>query len=95
MFGSVHLAEGRSEYIKHFLIIYNRRSGDRRLTDYADAAQAIRARLEAESGSSNPDVEIVVIGAASLDDLKVTHSRYFTTDELPTSTEWARAVSAI
>ena len=81
--------------MKYFLIVYNRRTGDRQMTEYTDAAQAIRARLEAESGSSNPDVEIVVIGAASLDDLKVTHSRYFTTDELPTSTEWARAVSAI
>ncbi|GAA0208892.1 hypothetical protein [Corynebacterium riegelii] len=81
--------------MKHFLIVYNRRTGDRQLTEYTDADQAIRARLEAESENSNPDVEIVVIGAASLDDLKVTHSRYFTTDELPTPTEWARAVSAL
>lgn len=81
--------------MKQFLIVYNRRTGEREMTEYAESTQAIRARLEAESGNSNPDVEIVVIGAASLDDLKVTHSRYFTTDELPTPTEWARAVSAI
>lgn len=65
------------------------------MTEYTDAAQAIRARLEAESENSSPDVEIVVIGTASLDDLKVTHSRYFTTEELPTSAEWARAISAV
>ncbi|OFT77996.1 hypothetical protein HMPREF3104_00425 [Corynebacterium sp. HMSC30G07] len=81
--------------MKQFLIVYNRRTGDRQLTEYAYGAQAIRARLEAESQNSNPDVEIVVIGAASLDDLKVTHSRYFTTDELPPLTEWARVISTL
>ena len=81
--------------MKHFLIVYNRRTGDRQMTEYTDAAQAIRARLEAESENSSPDVEIVVIGTASLDDLKVTHSRYFTTEEFPTSAEWARAISAV
>ena len=35
--------------MKHFLIVYNRRAGDRQLTEYTDADQAIRARLEAES----------------------------------------------
>ena len=81
--------------MKHFLIVYNRRTGERKMTEYAESTQAIRARLEAESQNSNPDVEIVVIGAASLDDLKVTHSRYFTTEELPSTTEWARAILAI
>lgn len=81
--------------MKHFLIVYNRRTGERQMTEYTDGAQAVRARLEAESGSSNPDVEIVVVGAASLDDLKVTHSRYFTTDELPSPETWARAVSPL
>lgn len=81
--------------MKHFLIVYNRRTGDRRLIEYTDGAHAIRACLEAESENSNPDVEVVVIGSASRDDLMVTHSRYFKIDELPSPETWARAVAGL
>ena len=61
----------------HWLIIYNRPRGELLSCDeYADgqAALAERFRLERDA---HPDIEIVVLGADSLEALKVTHGRYF------------------
>ena len=63
--------------MKHFLMVFNRKTGALRMKEYADVRDAILQRLEEEQANDNPDVEIVVIGAPSLEDLKVTHSRYF------------------
>lgn len=65
--------------MKHWLIIYNRREGRLLSCDpFEDsrAALAERFRLECDA---HPDVEIVVLGADSLETLKVTHGRYFMT----------------
>jgi len=78
--------------MKHFLIVFNRKTGERQITEYADSREAIRQRLDEEQSNENPDVEIVVIGSPSLEDLKVTHSRYFRVDELPDFVEyWTRS----
>ncbi|MDK6493957.1 MULTISPECIES: hypothetical protein [Corynebacterium] len=77
--------------MKHFLMVFNRKTGALRMKEYADVRDAILQRLEEEQANDNPDVEIVVIGAPSLEDLKVTHSRYFAVDELPdVASYWAQ-----
>lgn len=74
--------------MKHFLIVFNRKTGERHITEYADSREAIAQRLAEEQTNENSDVEIVVIGSPSLEDLKVTHSRYFRTEELPDFAEY-------
>lgn len=77
--------------VKHFLIVFNRKTGERRIEEYTDAREAILRRLEEEQANHNPDVEIVVIGSSGLEHLKVTHSRYFRVEELPDfATYWAQ-----
>ena len=77
--------------MKHFLMVFNRKTGALRMKEYVDVRDAILPRLEEEQANDNPDVEIVVIGAPSLEDLKVTHSRYFAVDELPdVASYWAQ-----
>ena len=74
--------------MKHFLIVFNRKTGERDITEYKDSREAIVQRLAEEQSNDNPDVEIVVIGSPSLEDLKVTHSRYFRVEELPDFAEY-------
>jgi hypothetical protein len=65
----------------NWLIIYKRSEGSLlRCDQIADsrAALAERFRLEREH-AGDPDLEIVVLGADSLEALKVTHARYFFT----------------
>ena len=77
--------------MKHFLMVFNRKTGQLRMKEYADVRDAILQRLEEEQTNDSPDVEIVVIGAPSLEDLKVTHSRYFEVEELPdVASYWAK-----
>lgn len=63
----------------HYLVIYNRREGQIiRHRQYLSADPALSARFEAEREfRSDPDVEVVVLGAESWDALQRTHSRYF------------------
>ena len=74
--------------MKHFLIVFNRKTGERAITEYEDSREAIVQRLAEEQSNDNSDVEIVVIGSPSLKDLKVTHSRYFRAEELPDFAEY-------
>lgn len=74
--------------MKHFLIVFNRKTGERAITEYEDSREAIVQRLAEEQSNDNSDVEIVVIGSPSLKDLKVTHSRYFRPEELPDFAEY-------
>lgn len=63
-----------------FLLKYDRRTGDLDVTEFvgADARQeALSARVRAERTRSSSDVEVVVLAADSLDELKRTHGRYF------------------
>lgn len=65
-----------------FLMQYNRRTGHLDVTEFVgDTAreEAMAARVDAEDSRPSPDIEVVVLTANSLDDLKVTHGRYFFT----------------
>jgi|tagenome__1003787_1003787.scaffolds.fasta_scaffold17383525_2 hypothetical protein len=63
-----------------FLMQYDRRSGDLEVTEFVGESarqEALAARVRAESTRASEDVEVVVLSADSLDQLKRTHGRYF------------------
>lgn len=67
--------------LKHFLLVYNRRTGE---TDVrgefiaSEGRNALRARFRLERElRGQADTEIVVLTGASLSSLQATHSRYF------------------
>ena len=66
--------------MKYFLIVYDRSLGKRLELRQFGTKRAValveRFSLE-ESYRDNPDIEIVVLGADSLEALKKTHGRYF------------------
>jgi hypothetical protein len=65
--------------MSYFLIVYDRPSGKQLdLKEFSSREEATHERFEreiAELGHSG--VEVVVLGASSLEKLKKTHSRYF------------------
>jgi hypothetical protein len=66
--------------MRTFLIVYDRQSGavDVREFPPGEGREAIRARFEAEAEHrGEPDIEVVVIGSRSREELLATHSRYF------------------
>jgi len=70
--------------IKHFLVAYDPATGNTKVrsfgTDY-DAAQA--AYAEAERSNNDERLDIVLLGADSLETIKQTHSSYFNGKERP------------
>jgi hypothetical protein len=67
--------------IQHFLLLYDVRQSrllrpPQHFVDGAAAAAAYAA-LEAEYRGRGDEVQIVLVGADSLDTIKVTHSHYF------------------
>lgn len=69
--------------IQHFLLIYDIPGRITRVrsfgTDYA-AAQAAYAEIESETWDRD-DLDIVLVGADSLDTVRRTHSSYFHTED--------------
>ncbi len=66
--------------MKHFLLIYDRMRGELREkpTVFEDVSVATRERNRRElEFLADPNIEVVVLGSASLEDLTKTHSRYF------------------
>jgi hypothetical protein len=66
--------------MRNFLVIYNRRTGVNSVREFppGQGRQAIRARFEEERRHRDePDIEVVVLGSKSRDELMKTHSRYF------------------
>lgn len=68
--------------MKYYVMTYNRRFGIGQIRDVypsAKRSEAMRARfaLEASEGVKDVDLEVVVLGAESEDDLRQTHGRYF------------------
>lgn len=66
--------------MKHFLLIYDRARAElsEKPTVFEDVAAATRARNTRELVElANPNIEVVVIGSPTLDDLMRTHARYF------------------
>jgi hypothetical protein len=71
--------------VGHFLLIYDRGAGVLvRTAQFEQAAEALQARFAAEQEfDGRSEIEIVALSAASEDDLRRTHARYFLTlDEL-------------
>ena len=67
--------------MKHFVIVYDRPKGElRRIEEFdearADEAQRLLFDLELQHRSS-PQIEVVMIGAASRAELEHTHPQYF------------------
>jgi len=64
----------------HFLLVYDRSEGrllhEERYESHVDALRA-RFVVEAEHESGSGDIEVVVLGAGSREDLLRTHARYF------------------
>ena len=64
-----------------FLLQFNRKSRELKVEEFEGRAgqrSALRRRLELEKRRTDRNIEIVSINADSLEDVKVTHSRYFT-----------------
>jgi hypothetical protein len=70
--------------MRNFLVIYNRRTGANSLREFPEGCgrEAIRERFTQERlHRGNPDIEVVVLGSSSRDELLKTHSRYFRSAE--------------
>jgi hypothetical protein len=65
--------------VSHFLVVYDRAEGELlRLERHDSASTAMQARFRAEAEMrGRKEVEVVALTAASEDDLKRTHGRYF------------------
>lgn len=66
-----------------FVIEYNRRTGERRVTEYLGAdghRQALRRRLALEAERASMEWEIASLTSDSLATVEKTHSRYFMND---------------
>jgi hypothetical protein len=66
--------------MRNFLVVYNRRTGATTVREFGEgrAREAIRQRFAAEQvHRGDPDIEVVVLGSSSRDELVKTHSRYF------------------
>lgn len=62
----------------HYLLVYDRKAGRLlREESFDSRLKAMQARFAAEKKRPASDVEIVVLSAATHDDLRRTHSRYF------------------
>jgi esterase/lipase superfamily enzyme len=69
---------------KSFLVLYNRRSGALQVQEFSgpdSRSRALKKRFKAERRRTDKDLEIVVVTADSLDEVKATHGRYFMTTE--------------
>jgi hypothetical protein len=67
--------------VTYYLLVFDRALGRlvAEIKEFQDADLAVQERFRREASESSPDVEIVVLGAESLKDLKSTHGRYFGT----------------
>ncbi|HST42448.1 MAG TPA: hypothetical protein VLK58_23210 [Conexibacter sp.] len=67
--------------MSHFLLVYDRTVGQlMRQQEFATSVDAMQARFSAEAEfRGHPEIEIVALSAASEEDLKRTHGRYFFT----------------
>ena len=65
-------------------MVYNRRTGANTLREFPEGSgrEAIRERFAQERlHRKNPDIEVVVLGSSSREELLKTHSRYFRSAE--------------
>ena len=71
--------------MRFFLLVYDRTSGTiLEQVEFDDEGAAMQARFDREDQyARRGDVEVVVLGAASLEQVKLTHGRYFMSDGEP------------
>lgn len=60
-----------------FLIKYHRRSGHLVLEKFESLVEATKRRLELDKENNDPDLEIVAVASQSEENLRESHSRYF------------------
>lgn len=65
-----------------YVIVFNRQTRERRVTEFEDSREAMRYRLELEGSRTDPNLEIAALVSKSIAMLERTHSRYFTGREL-------------
>jgi hypothetical protein len=65
--------------MNHYLVVFDRSTGKvLRHEQFSDRNEALQARFAVErEHHSDPDIEVVVLGAQSWEALKRTHGRYF------------------
>jgi hypothetical protein len=68
--------------MRGYVIQFNRRTGDRRVTEFATPNEAMDYRLQLEAVRLDENIEIAALISDSLETLQRTHSRYFTGQEL-------------
>lgn len=68
--------------MKHFVIVYNRKSGKAEYKEFETIQEATGHRQLLERELNNSDLEIVALSSRSLEDLKKTHSRYFLSEQM-------------
>jgi hypothetical protein len=68
--------------MRGYVIQFNRRTGDRRVTEFATPHEAMEYRLQLEAERLDENIEIVALISESLETLQHTHSRYFTGEEV-------------
>jgi hypothetical protein len=62
----------------YFLLMFNRTTGHvLEQIEFEDSDEAVREGFKREAAGVDPDVEVVVLGAANLEALYATHGRYF------------------
>lgn len=64
--------------MEYYVIEFNRRTRERRVTRFSTTSDAVRFRLERERERTDLDIEIAALTTTSLAGLQRTHSRYFT-----------------
>lgn len=68
--------------IRHFLVIYDVRAAQATVREFDDYAEALSAYESIEKKNlGSDDLDIVLLGADSLETIKRTHSSYFDTAE--------------
>jgi hypothetical protein len=69
--------------IQHFLIVYDIKAGKAKVTPFGDEYdQALTAYAEVEGDvRDDPNLDIVLVGADSIETVERTHSSYFHTEE--------------
>lgn len=65
--------------MNHYLVVFDRSKSEvLQRRRFSDANKALEARFEAEREyRDDPDIEVVVLSARSVDALRHTHGRYF------------------
>lgn len=68
--------------IRHFLVVYDINVGEAEVREFQDYDAAVRAYDEIEERTrGRRDLDIVLLGADSLETVKKTHSSYFDTTQ--------------